>query len=219
MTKRILVTLLTICCFSNFTNAQIKTSSVLLGGQIGYYSSDVSYSGSQPNEKNNNASFNISIGKALKENSVYGLNLTYSPVKVDNFYNGANYISSKLNQYNLGIFYRKYKKLGKDFYFFTELGASYINMKETNTDTLGTDLETIKQSGGQIFLTPGLSYKILNKLHLEIIIPNLVTTEYIVSKDKTPAQKANQKQFLFNTSLNSTGGGLTFVGVGFHFIL
>src|SRR3569623_1444047 len=153
MTKRILVTLLTICCFSNFTNAQIKTSSVLLGGQIGYYSSDVSYSGSQPNEKNNNASFNISIGKALKENSVYGLNLTYSPVKVDNFYNGANYISSKLNQYNLGIFYRKYKKLGKDFYFYTELGASYIYMKETNTDTLGTDLETIKQSGGQIFLT------------------------------------------------------------------
>lgn len=219
MTKKILVPLLTICCLSNFTFGQIKINSVLLGGQVSYYSSDIGYSGNQPNQKNKNASFNISIGKTLKENSVYGLNLTYSPAKVEAFYNGANYFSSKVNQYNFGIFYRKYNKLAKDFYFFTEFGASYINASQTNTDTLGIKLETIKQSGGQVFLTPGLSYRILNKLHLEIIIPNILTIQYAVTKDKTPTQEANQKQFSFNSSLNSTGGGLTFVGVGFHFIL
>ena len=68
-------------------------------------------------------------------------------------------------------------------------------------------------------MTPGLSYKILNKLHLEIIIPNIISIQYAVTKDETPTMKAKQNQFLFNSSLNSTGGGLNFIGIGFHFIL
>ena len=219
MRKKILITLLTLLCSFYLAKAQIKVNSVLLGGQAFYYNSNIDYSGNQPNQKNKSSSFNISIGKALKENSVYGLNLTYSPGKTDDIYNGANYVSSKINQYNFGIFYRKYKKLATDFYFFTEFGASYINAKQTDTDTSGINLETFKQSGGQLFLTPGLSYKILKKLHLEIIIPNIVTIQYAVTTDKTPTNQAKQKQFLFISSLNSTGGGLSFVGVGFHFIL
>ncbi|PZX61943.1 hypothetical protein LX80_02107 [Hydrotalea sandarakina] len=219
MTKKTLITLLIILSFSKFTLGQISIKSVLLGGQVGYYNSYIDYAGIHPNEKKKTAAFNISIGKALKENSVYGLNLTYSPSQADNFYYGTNYINLKIYQYNFGIFYRKYKKLATDFYFFTELGASYINAKQTNTDTMGAKLETIKQLGGQLFLTPGLSYKVLNKLHLEIIIPNIVTIQYIVTKDETSTQQTKQRQFLFNSSLNSSGNGLTFIGVGFHFIL
>jgi DNA-binding transcriptional regulator YhcF (GntR family) len=84
---------------------------------------------------------------------------------------------------------------------------------------MGAKLETIKQLGGQLFLTPGLSYKVLNKLHLEIIIPNIVTIQYIVTEDETATEQTKQRQFLFNSSLNSSGNGLTFIGVGFHFIL
>jgi hypothetical protein len=219
MTKKILATVVTFACFSNFSFGQIKKESILLGGQIGYSNTDIDYSGNQPNQKNESAAFNISIGKAVKENSIFGLNLTYLPAKIKNYFNGANFVSTNTNQYNFGIFDRKYKKLAKDFYFFTELGASYIKAKQTSTDTSGINLETIKQSGAQVYLTPGLSYKILNKLHLEIIIPNIVTIQYAVTKDKTPTLQAKQKQLFFNSSLNSTGGGLTFVGVGFHFIL
>jgi hypothetical protein len=86
---------------------------------------------------------------------------------------------------------------------------------------MGAKLETIKQLGGQLFLTPGLSYKVLNKLHLEILIPNIVTIQYIVTEDETafaPTEQTKQRQYLFNSSLDSSGNGLTFIGVGFHFI-
>lgn len=219
MTKKIFVTLLTLSCSFYFANAQIKVNSVLLGGEAYYNSTDIAYSGNQPNQKSKNAGFNISLGKALKENSVYGLNLSYSPGKSEDFYNGANYVSTKINQYNVGIFYRKYKKLAKDFYFFAEFAASYINSKQTDTDTLGTNWGTYKQSGGQITLTPGISYRILNKLHLEIIIPSIVNLQYTVTKDATPSLQSKQKQFIFNSSLNAASSGLSSLGVGFYFIL
>ena len=216
MKKGIALTLLS-CLVFFFTKGQITKGSILLGGQISYQNNNFDYSGNQPDQKNNSAIFNISIGKAAQENNVYGLNLSYSPANFQNYYNGITFVSSKVNQYTFGVFNRRYKLLAKDFYFFTEFGLGYTYGKQSNTDTFGAELETIKQSTVQFYLTPGLSYKILNKLYLEILIPDIVTIRYMVSKDETPNQSTTQKSFVFNSSLNSTGG-LSFLGVGFHFI-
>ncbi|MDE3236727.1 MAG: hypothetical protein KGO81_12285 [Bacteroidota bacterium] len=218
--KIVLMAVTALTCFK-FSYAQIKTKSVLLGGQL-YYSSDVNSENNQPGgQKIQNSTFNISIGKALKENSIYGVNLTFSPYNINNNYNGININSIKTNQYSFGLFYRRYKSLAKDFYFFTELGAAYISSKQTYNDSVGVTYETSTLTGGQFFLTPGLSYKIFKKLQLEIIIPNIIMIQYqyTVAKDLRALQEFKHKHFLFNSNLNSAGSGLSLIGVGFHFIL
>lgn len=215
MTK-IIGILFTIFCISLTTNAQIKKDAILLGGHVFYNTSKTHDSALTRNQKNRNASFNISIGKAFKENSIYGINVTYSPSKNDYFYNPL--ITYKVNSYHLGVFYRQYKKLAKDFYFFTELGAAYFTSKQTNTDSSGIKLSTYNQSGGLSYLTPGISYKILKKLNLEILIPNIVSIGYSVTKSKAPTQNYRQEQFSFNTSINNSSP-LGNLGVGFRFIL
>jgi hypothetical protein len=208
--------LISTLCIAFTANAQIIKGATLIGGQIFYYNSDVNYSTDQKNQKNQNATFNISAGRALKENKIFGIDISYSPVTIHNFYNGSTFVNTAFNLYSLGLFYRQYKKLAKDFYFFAETGGSYITSRQKNTDTLGVNLLIEKQSGGQLTLTPGISYKIYKKIHLEILIPNIATIQYAITKDDTPTENIRQKQFLFSTSLNSNP--LNFLGVGFRCI-
>jgi len=170
----------------------------------------------QSNQKEKDAAFNISIGKAIKDNSVYGINISYQPSTIKNFFNGAAFINQKVNQYSFGAFYRQYKSLSKDFYFFIQPEADYIIGKNTVNDTLGVNLETVKVSGPQLTLMPGISYKIFNKFHMEILIPNIVTIQYASKKDNTPTTNTKQKTFVFKSSLNSSS--FDFLGVGFRFI-
>ncbi|MDE3212562.1 MAG: hypothetical protein KGM98_04950 [Bacteroidota bacterium] len=218
MIKKLAATLLISFGIFFYADGQIHTNSILLGGQISYYSTHINYSGYPPDQKSTSAVFDISAGIALKENNVYGVNLTFSPSNNANSYNGINYVSTKANQYGLGVFDRKYRKLARDFYFFAEMGGQYLYSKQTTTDTSGVKLETARQSGGRIYVTPGLSYRILNKLYLEITIPDILNLQYTITKNETPAYNSKQSQFLFNSSLNSNGG-LGFLGVGFHLIL
>ncbi len=215
MTKKIASILFTINCFY-FANGQIKKDAILLGGQIAYYNSSINYLGSQKNSNTKQGIYNVSFGKCFKENTVYGFNISYSPNSISNYYNGVDYVNLKVNQFMLGIFFRNYKPLAKDFYFFTEAGLSYLNNKQEITDTLGVSSGTIKQNGGLLHLTPGISYRIFNKLNLEIIIPNIVSVQYVSTTTNTKSENSSQDQFLFNSSLNSYG--LNYLGVGFHFI-
>ncbi len=203
--------------YSLVVNGQIKKESLFLGGQVAYAHSKLDYSGAQADQKNSSANLNVSIGKAVKENAVFGVILGYAPFTTS-YSNGSNTVNSTTREYNLGIFYRQYHQLAKDFYFFTEAGAAYIASKQSNKDAVaGTDLGTIKQSGGQLSLMPGLSYRVLPKLHLEIVIPNIVAAQYMVGKNNTSAPLQKQTQFSFNSSLNSIGWSN--LSVGFHFIL
>ena len=213
------ITTLTLILFPCFfvAKTQIQKKSMLIGGQAYYYSSDINYSGSQNNQKNKQALFNLSIGRAFQENSFYGLNLAYSPSLENNFFTGTTFVNAKIQQYSIGVFNRRYKKIANDFYFFAEFGAAYISAQQVNKDSSNVLLETITLTGGELTLTPGISYKILNKLYLEIIIPNLISIQYAITKEKTQTEDTTQKQFLFNSSLNLNS--LAFLGVGFHFIL
>ena len=217
MTKKITaVFLVTITCMLA-ANGQIARHSTLAGGQVFYSNSKIQYSSVFPAQKDSRTAITLSVGKALKENSVYGFNLTYQPVADKNFFNGSTFINFKSNEYDIGIFNRQYKKLITDLYAFVETGIAYVTIRNSSKDTLGNALETVKVSGGQLNITPGLSYRLIKKLHVEITIPNLVLMQYAISKDITPQLSAKQHQFLLTSSLSSTN--ITSLAVGFHFIL
>ena len=217
MNRKVYLPVLFFLSLSFMGNAQINKGSVLLGGQI-YASSSVDKTGDQKNQQNSNAAFNISVGKTVKENAVAGISLMYSP-SVAKYYNnpGSSIAKTKMNQYSAGVYYRLYKNIGKDFYFFGEFGAAYIGSKSSSQDDQGNELSSSRTSGGQLSLTPGLSYKLLKNLHLEILIPNLVDINYSVTKPSPSIAASKQERFSFNSSLNSNG--LNALGVGFRIIL
>jgi hypothetical protein len=196
-------------------NAQIEKRMTFIGGQIFYYDSDIDFSTNRPNQKNHNATFNLSAGKAVRANTVYGVTLSYSPGSQTNFYDGTTFVNSEFHFYSAGLFYRHYKNLATDFYFFLEAGVSYLHSHQV-IDTAGTKIQTATQSGGQFTLAPGISYRIYKKLHVELIIPNLVTLQYAVTKDVMPTVTIKQKQLVAITNLNPNS--TVFLGVGFHFI-
>lgn len=201
--------------------AQIQAGTILIGGQISYNSTGTTFSFDPKGQKNNSGTYNVSVGKVLKTNAVFGITLGYAPSSFSNFFNGADYVSGNLKMYNMGIFYRQYKMLAKGFYFFTEAGLAYNTFKQTTADTSGANSEVIIQHGVQLTLMPGIAYKITKRLFIEIVMPDFVTVQYFVTTDdlRTTQQfeSAKQHQFTLNTSLNSNG--LNFLGVGFHFVL
>src|SRR3954469_4650817 len=217
MNRKTTILLLTLFACISIAKGQITKHSVLLGGQISYQNYNYHYQGEPSERKEKNGIFNISIGKAIKENSVYGLNLQYAPSTSTNAYIGSNFANVDTKQYGIGIFNRQYKMLAKDLYFFAESGALYNNRKDVYTDTSSIKEGTLKQWGAQLNLTPGISYRIYKKLHLEVTIPNIILIQYSKTTDRPEAINTETKSFVFNTSLNGTT--LSWLGVGFHFIL
>jgi hypothetical protein len=217
MTKCYLsVLLLIICCAPN---AQIKKSSILLGGELFYYNEKNKVE--NLNQKAEAGTIGISLGKAFKENYAAGINLGLSPFKQTNYLTGSDTVTIRYNRFDIGAFYREYKKLAEDFYFFGQIDGAFImaNQKEDYKISPGDVKAT--QRGGFISLTPGITYQVFKKMQLELTIPNILSVQYLVTKfDSENPQVRNSKreQFMFYSNLNSNTS-LGWLGVGFRFIL
>ncbi len=213
-------------------NAQITKGKILVGGQISVASNKASIV-SQPftsptpipsNQTNSNKAtiIGISIGKAIKENKVVGFNLTTYSSNDKQTNVSFDTTSRKTNQYEVGVFYRQYKKLAKDFNFYVQLDATAVFGKEKITYTAISPYNlNAKQNGGKLFFSPGISYAILKKLQLEISMPNLVGLAFLHSaqtSENPSTRTTTSDQFSFNTSL-SNNVGLGALGVGFRLIL
>src|ERR1700704_4130915 len=126
---RILLILTLFISSTLLTKAQFKKNDILLGGQLSYSynSSNQKYlTGPTYDNKATTGYFTINFGKALNENTIAGITLSYIPYSMNN-YNVDGIIPTKYqdNGYAVGIFYRKYKNLGKEFYFFGQVSALY----------------------------------------------------------------------------------------------
>jgi hypothetical protein len=220
MNKVLLLTAI-IAIFNLTTSAQIKKGSILLGGQIFFDNQDANYTNTQNKQKNQVANFNISAGTALSENKVLGLSVTYSHYINDYVSSGLVNYNSNSDSYNFDVFYRVYKKLAKDFYFFGEMGAGYFGSNQTDINVPGNTNKTkYRTSGAELYLTPGIAYRIYKKLHVELVIPQIAGTSYSVQKrNSLPVNLDDYKQnhFRFNTNLNSSF--LNNIGLGFKFVL
>jgi hypothetical protein len=217
--SRILLTPLIILSLSFSARAQFNKGSILLGVQLSY--SYNTYNSTNPNivqtsdQKTNMATFNISVGKAIKENTVFGIILTYSPYAVNNYYSASlGPLKYSDNYYAFGIFYRKYKSLGKDFFIFGEGSAYYEGSTISGKDSLGQKVLSGSTKGGVLIVYPGISYKVSKKFFLEISIPDLFFVQYSSSNVSSQPQSSKNEQFNISTSLSSNP--LTNLAIGFR---
>jgi hypothetical protein len=202
------------CSF--FVNAQINEGSLLIGGQVYYNNVSGKTSEGGITEKTSNGVIDLSLGKAIKDNVVVGVHLEFVPGSTGHINNGIVSYKTKVNGYGGGVFYRKYKTLAKDFYFFIEAGANYLYERQTTRDTAGNKVQMSTYSAVQLSLAPGISYKVLKNLHMEVMIPGLLTLQYEVDKASSISQSASQNKYTFNTNINAST--LNNISVGFRLI-
>ena len=217
MTKCYLLSILLLLFLG--VNGQIKKESILIGGQLFYFNNKNQVD--NLTQKSESGTISLSTGKAFKENKILGVNLSYSPIRQSNYLYNGDTTNLTFNRFDIGIFYREYKKLAKDFYFFCQIDGSFIIANQTEFYKIASGDVNVTQRGGYISLTPGISYQVFKKMQLEIIIPNILSVQYLVTKVESEINQvkgSKQEQFLFYSNLNNNTG-LGFLGVGFRFIL
>ena len=128
--------------------------------------------------------------------------------------------TTKNNSYSVGVFYRKYKTLGKDFFLFGAAGAGYNGTTSSAKDYFGNQYSSGSTNGGYISFYPGIDFRVSNKFLLEISIPSLFYASYTSGKTTDPnanPQTSKSTQFGISTSLSSSP--LNSLGVGFVLVL
>ena len=209
--NRILLTL-ALSLFIMIANAQFQKGNILLGGDLSYATNTSSVTNT-PGQTNSGGPFNISLGKAIKENTIVGVNLLYSTNTND--YQVGKYVS---NGYGIGVFYRVYKNLGKDFYFFGQAGAEYDGSTAYSKDSTGHKSNNTTMNGGNIYLTPGIAYKLSKKFFMELSIPQVFSVGYSSSSTDI-APGLTQKNNSFNAGINFNSNPLTSLALGFRLII
>jgi hypothetical protein len=208
---------LTLVLFIISASAQFKKGDILLGGDLSYSSNKASSANIVDEQKVNSGIFNITLGKAIKENTVFGIQLTYQP-----YYNTSDFgygrQTTRMDYYGIGIFYRIYKTLGKDFYFFGETGAVYNWSNTSMKDSTGNEISSGTGNGGTIYVTPGIAYKVSKKFYIELSIPEIFTLRYASNNTKT-GSVTTEIDKTFAAGLNFNSNPLNNIGLGFRLVL
>ena len=191
------------------SNGQINEGRFLLGGAFSFNSSS--------NENFNSVFLNVQFGKVIKENTVVGI---IGSINSSNYNAPQKY---KVNQYAAGLFYRKYKPLAKNLYFFGEVDATYNYSKNIQyyfpnvTQSLAT-----KSNGGTLSFVPGISYAITKRIQMELSMPNIATISYTDTRtidSSLPPTVSAQKATNFSASANVNSNLFNNFGIGFKFLL
>ena len=209
MKRKLVITSLCLFGLVSAGQAQMKKSAVLLGADLSY--------GVQKNEYNNgsnlkSANIGFSVGKFFTESKVFGIiaNYGFNSQRI----NSNDSLISKTDNYNLGVFCRHYKALGKGFYFFGQSAATYGQTKQDLVQSI------TKSKGLSINLTPGISYQVFKKLQMEITLPsiaylNIGSTNYVVKNDPSFNYKTNTfsigSSIIGSTPLNNLSLGVRLI--------
>ena len=179
------------------SNAQVKQGRALLGGSISYYNAS--------NPMLNSFYSDVQFGKVINNNSVVGIIGSYST----NNYNYTVTSPNKTTGFSVGFFYRKYKYLANNLYFFGELDGSYAYSKNIQRyyNNVSQNLDS-KSNGVTVSFIPGISYTIWKRMQLELSMPNIANLGYshITTIAATlPPAVSPQKQdiFIAGANLNS----------------
>lgn len=194
-------------------NAQINEGRYLLGGSVSYSN----YKNQQVSGTKLESFYsNIQFGKVVKDNTVAGIILSYSNSNSDNL--------SKFNQFSAGVFYRKYKTLAKNFYFFGEGDALYTHSQNTSGHfQTGYDAQRYLSNGGTLSFIPGISYSICNRMQVELTMPNFASISYAGTKNEYTSSTTNSISTVngnnFSGNINLNSNLLSNFGIGFKFFL
>lgn len=215
MKKVITLSITSIFCIVFAANAQINKGSIMLGGV---------FSGSFNNLKDpdtialktNTITIQPSIGLAIDTNTILGVALYYGN-KTDKYFT----INEKTKNFGAGIFFRKYKQLGKNFYLFGEgdLLYSHSSYDYSSINPNGSEYDS-KGNAIQFYITPGIAYSLTRSLQLEAGLQNIIAVFYSTTNEKalTPGNQDYKTSGAgFSSSLNPVQLSGIFVGVRFLF--
>lgn len=215
MKTKLLITAAFLSSIFLTASAQIEKGTWIIGGNVSYNTlkdKNRSQTDLPQTESSKNGLLGLSAGFAFKENNILGLIATYAPSR----FNEERYVEdgfiqtqSKGHQKGIGAFYRGYQPLGNKFFFFGQTTAWYSNGTYNSYESI------TKMNSVDVSLSPGLAYQVLNNMHLEISIPNIVGISYSKSQNQTAGAEA--ETFSAYASLNSRP--LELLGVGFKILL
>jgi hypothetical protein len=193
---------------------QISKGSVLLGGDFSTFIQEQKTSSGNAN-KNNGFSFSPLIGVATRQNIIQGGYLRIGSTKSTNNFSSA---VTKTTNTGVGYFIRKYGIIKNNFSGFIQgnAGVGY----STNSFELQNSVNKSRQTSIGINVSPGLSYKISQKLHLESGLNNIANISYQVTKNLFANPGINDvlrsTQVSISSSLNNFSTNLYF---GFRLLL
>lgn len=194
--------------------SQVSKGSLLLGGDLSLFTQEQK-TASGTASKNNGFSFSPLIGIATRTDIIQGgyLQIGYSK--------STNNISSavtKNDNIGVGYFFRKYSVIKNNFSGFIQ-GNAGVGFS-TSSFEFQTTMNKSKQTSLGINISPGLSYKVSRKLHLESGLRNIANISYLVTKNLIANPGVNDvvrsTQVSISSSLNNFSTNLYF---GFRLLL
>lgn len=197
--------------------AQIKKGDILLGGGLSFNTS----SAGSANGKQTGIYLAPVVGKAIQDNLVLGLNLTYQHFRSSGGYNDY---SSTSDSYGAGIFLRRYKPLAGGFsaYIEGDLGGSYTRQDVHNPPGSGSSTKT-RGYNINAHLDAGIAYAVTKRVQVETGFMGLVNTTYSHSRTDyfdsgTPGAVAHGSGGTFNLGTNLNNALQNFI-VGFRILI
>jgi hypothetical protein len=205
--KKTSLSILSLICFSIFSQAQINKGTVLLGG--GVSGNAYKWETSSNNAKTTGFVVYPSIGLAVKDNLVIGVKGGYAQSVSE--YNGSSENQPKYHDYSGGFFLRRYVPLGKSFYLFGEVGAVYTQSKmnqyfEYSPGMFGKTTQVDRSIGFSVY--PGITYTVNKNIHLELGMNNLVAMSFTESKAESDAggivSSSKSRGLSFSSSMSAS---------------
>lgn len=161
-------------CYSSL-NAQVTKGMFFTGGNIGGSYQKMEAQSNDMSFEQKGVTISPVFGKVIKDNLVVGVDAGIS------FYNSKQTTGTsnqKSNAYGGGIFLRQYKSIGKNFYLFLQSRLGYRFEKYDN-NIAGLNSQNYKRQIVNLSATPGISYAITKRLHLETGLGNLFYLSYM----------------------------------------
>jgi hypothetical protein len=208
---------ITLVCFYITTQAQIGKGSVWLGGNIRY--NKYKYNPNFPNSRV--ITIRPAIGIATKENTVAGIDISYSNSLGDYIYsNGTS--QQKIKTYGAGVFIRKYLPVINRLYIYGQARAGYNNNRAKFKSEYDNIVSETEQKGWDVMLdfSPGVSYAVNKKLQLETGLNNLISLQYSKMKSEwkdTRNPGSQDKTTSFSAGINLDN--LTQFHLGFRLLI
>jgi hypothetical protein len=210
---------LTVLMFIAFTHAhgQLNKGALWVGGAMSYGTSSTETKQTPDSkQKNTGLAFAPYLGRTKKENSITGISLLYRMSS-----GKSSHLKRSEKDYGAGLFYRKYKGLGKGFYLFAngEVAYQYGTRKDEVVNIPGSYnrswLHTVS-----MYAYPGISYAVNPNVHLEVRTGDLITVSFTdqKSKSETPnyVEDSHGRSVQVSTSLNQL---FNYWGIAFRFLL
>lgn len=217
MKKIILVAAISLATF--YAKAQINKGSVMVGIGLSSAKADPT---PISNANGTSSSFDQkvfattgSIGLAIKENMVVGLNFNHSYA---NLLQSDGFSVQKRNIVVTGgsIFLRKYLRTIKDLYLFAEGNVGYSNAKDSAWSS-GNDGAKATQNKVSFSVFPGVCYMLNGKFIFELAITDLVGINYTNQKTTYAYSSTAQTVNSFNLTTSVTGTNSLMFGFKFLF--